>query len=119
MSKIPQAIGPYSTYRETTDLIFVSGQLPINGETGNIESDEFSNQIKQVMENISLILKETNNSFNDIIKTTCFLTDLSNFGIFNEVYGSYFNEEFPARSAFQVSKLPKDALIEIEFIIQK
>ena len=119
MSKIPTAIGPYSTYRETTDLIFVSGQIPINGETGNIESQEFSDQIKQVMENIALILKETHKSFDDIIKTTCFLTDLNDFELFNEVYGSYFKEEFPARSAFQVSKLPKDALVEIEFIIQK
>lgn len=119
MSKIPPAIGPYSTYRETTDLIFVSGQLPINGDTGNIESDDFLDQIKQVMENMALILKETGKSFDHVVKTTCFLTDLSYFGTFNEVYGSYFNTEFPARSAFQVSKLPKDALVEIEFIIQK
>lgn len=119
MSKIPTAIGPYSTYRETKHLIFVSGQLPINGETGNIESEEFSVQTKQVMENIALILKETGKTFDDIIKTTCFLTDLEHFSIFNDVYGSYFNEEFPARSAFEVSKLPKNALVEIEFIIEK
>lgn len=119
MSKIPKAIGPYSTYRETTDLIFVSGQLPINGNTGNIESEDFSDQIKQVMENMSLILKETGKTFDQIVKTTCFLTDLNHFGILNEVYGSYFNDEFPTRSAFEVSKLPKDALVEIEFIIQK
>ncbi|MGX6962680.1 Rid family detoxifying hydrolase [Vagococcus xieshaowenii] len=119
MSKIPAAIGPYSTYREAGDLIFVSGQLPVNGMTGEIEATDIKGQTKQVMENIQLILNEVGANFDQIVKTTCFLTDFSGFVSFNEVYGEYFTGECPARSAFQVSALPKGALVEIEFIIKK
>ncbi|CAM3267833.1 Rid family detoxifying hydrolase [Vagococcus fessus] len=119
MGKIPAAIGPYSVYREVGDLVFVSGQLPVDGMTGEFPSDKFEDQIKQVMENMALILNEVGASFDQVVKTTCFLKDLNDFAVFNEVYGSYFGTEFPARSAFQVAKLPKDALVEIEFIIDK
>lgn len=119
MSKLPAAIGPYATYREAGGLIFVSGQLPVNGETGEIDAVDFKGQITQVMENMALVLEEVGASFDQVVKTTCFLSDLANFGVFNEVYGTYFKTEFPARSAFQVARLPKDALVEIEFIIQK
>lgn len=119
MSKLPAAIGPYATYREAGGLIFVSGQLPVNGETGEIDAVDFKGQITQVMENMALVLEEVGASFKQVVKTTCFLSDLANFGVFNEVYGTYFKTEFPARSAFQVARLPKDALVEIEFIIQK
>ena len=119
MSKIPAAIGPYSTYREAGDLIFVSGQLPVNGMTGNVEATDITGQTKQVMDNIQLVLNEVGASFDQIVKTTCFLDDFSNFAAFNEVYGSYFSEIVPARSAFQVVALPKNALVEIEFIIKK
>lgn len=119
MGKIPAAIGPYSVYREVGDLVFVSGQLPVDGNTGEFPSSEFEGQIKQVMENMKLVLEEMGANFDQVVKTTCFLKDLNDFGVFNEVYGSYFGTEFPARSAFQVAKLPKDALVEIEFIVNK
>ena len=119
MSKIPAAIGPYATYREAGDLVFVSGQLPVNGMTGEIEATEIKGQTKQVMENIQLILNELGANFDQIVKTTCFLTDLGGFVSFNEVYGEYFKGDYPARSAFQVCALPKGALVEIEFVVKK
>lgn len=119
MSKLPKPIGPYSVFREAGDLVFVSGQIPIDIETGDIVSDTIEGQAKQVMENIKLILDEVGVDFNAIVKTTCFLQDLEHFNTFNEIYGSYFTDKTPARSAFQVAKLPKGALLEVEFIIHK
>lgn len=119
MSKLPKPIGPYSVFREAGDLVFVSGQIPIDVETGDIVSDTIEGQAKQVMENIKLILDEVGVDFNAIVKTTCFLQDLEHFNTFNDIYGSYFTDKTPARSAFQVAKLPKGALLEVEFIIHK
>ncbi|MGX6969412.1 Rid family detoxifying hydrolase [Vagococcus bubulae] len=119
MSKLPKPIGPYSVYREAGNLVFVSGQIPIDVETGEIVSDTIEGQATQVMENIQLILEEIGVDFNAIVKTTCFLQDLEHFNTFNKIYGSYFKEKTPARSAFQVAKLPKGALLEVEFIVSK
>ena len=119
MSKLPKPIGPYSVYREAGEFVFVSGQIPIDVETGEIVSDTIEGQAKQVMNNIKLILDELGVDFNAIVKTTCFLQDLTHFNAFNEIYGSYFTDKTPARSAFQVAKLPKGALLEVEFIVHK
>ena len=119
MAKLPAAIGPYATYRHAGDLIFVSGQLPVDGETGNFPSERIEDQAKQVMENMKLVLAECEANFDQVVKTTCFLSDIQNFVAFNEIYGSYFGTEFPARSAFEVGSLPKGALIEVEFVIYK
>lgn len=119
MAKLPTAVGPYATYRHAGDFIFVSGQLPVDGETGNFPSDQMTDQAKQVMENIQLVLTECEANFDQIVKTTCFLSDIQNFATFNEIYGRYFGTTFPARSAFEVSNLPKGALVEVEFVIYK
>lgn len=118
MSKLPAAIGPYSVYRKAGDFVFVSGQLPINGDTNEMPKT-FDAQCTQVMENIKLVLAELDASIDNIVKTTIFMQDLGDFQKLNEIYGSYFGKEFPARSAFQVCKLPKEALVEIEFIVHK
>lgn len=114
--KAPTAIGPYVQGKVVNDLFFASGVLPINPSTNLIESTTVKEQTMQVMENVAALLAETGSSFNNIIKTTCFVTDLDQFTAFNDVYASYFDGEFPARSCVQVSALPKGALVEVEFI---
>ena len=114
--KAPKAIGPYSQAVVVNDLVFVSGQIPIDPKTGNLSNDSFKNQVKLVLDNISEILKASNTSLNNVVKTTVFIKDINNFGEFNEVYGTYFNENKPARSLVEVNNLPKGALVEIEVI---
>lgn len=114
----PAAIGPYSQAIVSASRLYASGQLGINPQTGEM-SDDFAIQAKQVMENISAILNEAGYDFDDIVKTTIFVTDLANFTCLNEIYGSYFKASKPARSCFQVAGLPKDAKVEIEFIAEK
>lgn len=111
----PAAIGPYSQGISLENLIFVSGQIPVNPETGEIAKD-IREQTKQSMKNIESILKQSGASLNDVVKITIFVTDLSNFTDVNEVYGSFFTENYPARSCVEVSKLPKGVGIEIEAI---
>lgn len=110
---------PYEKYRVAGDLIFVSGQLPIDPTTGEIVSEEIKAQTNQIMINISQVLEELDLTMNQVVKTTCFLTDMNHFEAFNQVYTEHFGERFPARSAFQVVALPKDALIEIEWVLSK
>lgn len=117
--KAPAAIGPYSQAIEANGMIFVSGQLPINPETGAFASDEVKGQTKQSLENIKSILEAAGSSMDNIVKTTVFLADMSLFGSMNEVYAQYFQGDFPARCAFAVKQLPKDALVEIECIAIK
>ncbi len=119
MSNYPKAIGPYSVYREINGLLFISGQLPINPDSGEIESTNIKEQTQQALKNIGAILKENKISYDKIIKTTCFLSDISEFIAFNEVYAEFFKAPYPARSAFAVKDLPKGAKIEIEAIAQK
>lgn len=114
-SKAPAAIGPYSQATTVGNLIFTSGQLPINPETGEMPAT-IEEQAKQSLENVKAILEEGGADMSKVLKTTVYLSDIANFGAMNEVYASYFGSPFPARSCFEVAKLPKDALVEIEVI---
>lgn len=114
-SKAPRAIGPYSQAVEANGIVFVSGQLPINAETG-IMAEGAEAQARQSLENIKAILEEAGLSMAHIVKTTVFLADMSLFADMNKVYATYFDGAFPARSAVAVKALPKDALVEIECI---
>ncbi|NHA80271.1 RidA family protein [Helicobacter pylori] len=115
----PKAIGPYSQAIATNDLVFVSGQLGINATTGEFKGADIHSQTMQSMENIKAILKEANLGMDSVVKTTILLKSLDDFAVVNEIYGSYFTEPYPARATFQVAKLPKDALVEIEAIAIK
>ncbi|HDM24255.1 deaminase [archaeon] len=114
--KAPKPIGPYSQAVKVGNFIFGSGQIPIDPETGKIIGEDVKEQTRRVMENIKAILESNGCTMDSIVSVTVFLKDLSLFEEFNEVYGKYFKEPFPARSTVEVSKLPKDALIEINFI---
>lgn len=111
----PGAIGPYSQAVQVGNLIFVSGQLPINAETGAMPA-EIKAQTAQSIENIKAILAEAGASLDNVVKTTVLLADMSLFGPMNEVYAEYFKAVYPARAAFAVKELPKQALVEIEAV---
>ena len=115
MSKAPGAIGPYSQAIETMGMVFVSGQLPIDAETG-VMPQGAKEQTRQSLENVKHILEEVGLTMNDVVKTTVFLADMSLFAEMNEIYSVYFKAPFPARSAVAVKALPKGALVEIECI---
>jgi 2-iminobutanoate/2-iminopropanoate deaminase len=115
-SDAPAAIGPYSQAIRSGNFIFCSGQIPLDPKSGELVADDIGAQTRRVLDNISGILKSEGLSLGDVLKTTIFLTDLSNFQIVNKIYGSYFNNQPPARSTVQVSALPKGAKIEIEVI---
>ncbi|GAA8584369.1 RidA family protein [Helicobacter pylori] len=115
----PKAIGPYSQAVATSDLVFVSGQLGIDASTGAFKGTDIHSQTTQSMENIKAILKEVGLGMDSVVKTTILLKSLDDFSVVNEIYGSYFKEPYPARATFQVAKLPKDALVEIEAIAIK
>ncbi len=112
----PKAIGPYSQAIATNDLVFVSGQLGIDISTGEFKGADIHSQTTQSMENIKAILKEAGLGMDSVVKTTILLKSLDDFSVVNGIYGSYFKEPYPARATFQVAKLPKDALVEIEAI---
>ena len=118
-SNAPEAIGAYSQAIEKKETLFVSAQIPINPKTNQLVVDDFSKQVKMILQNIKSIIEEAGFVVKDIVKTTVFLKDLSNFKIVNEVYKDFFEAEFPARSAVQVSKLPLNAEVEIEAICIK
>ncbi len=115
----PKAIGPYSQAIATNDLVFVSGQLGIDASTGEFKGTDIHAQTTQSMENIKAILKEVGLGMDSVVKTTILLKSLDDFSVVNGIYGSYFKEPYPARATFQVAKLPKDALVEIEAIAIK
>jgi len=115
----PKAIGPYSQGIMVGDLLFASGQIPINPQTGELVESKIETQTTQVMENIKNILKAADMDYTNVVKTTIFLTDLKNFTTVNDIYGEYFTQEPPARSCVEVSRLPKDVLIEVEIIAHK
>lgn len=117
-SYAPEPIGPYSQGILTESTIYLSGQLPIDALTGNIGTT-IEEQTKLCLENLNHILNTNNMDMSNIVKTTIFLDDISDFVVVNDIYGSYFTAPFPARSTIQVEKLPKDALIEIEAIAVK
>jgi 2-iminobutanoate/2-iminopropanoate deaminase len=111
----PGAIGPYSQAIVSGNLLFCSGQLPINAATGEMP-DDIKAQTRQSLENVKAILEEAGTSMANVLKTTVFLADMSLFSPMNEVYAEFFNEPYPARCAFAVKELPKQALVEIEVI---
>jgi 2-iminobutanoate/2-iminopropanoate deaminase len=115
-SDAPAAIGPYSQAIRSGNFQFCSGQIPLDPKSGQIVSDDTGAQTRRVLDNVSGVLKSEGLSLGDVLKTTVFLTDLGNFQIVNEIYGSYFNNQPPARSTVQVSALPKGAKVEIEVI---
>lgn len=113
----PAAIGPYSQGIIAGNLLFASGQIPIDPATGQIVQGDITAQANRVFENIKAILQEAGLTLQDVVKTTCFITDMNNFAAVNQVYANYFGEATPpARSAVEVSRLPKDVLVEIEVI---
>lgn len=112
----PAPIGPYSQAVAAGGFLFVSGQIPSNPATGEIVSGDIKAEAKQVMENIKAILTEAGLSFSNIVKTSIFLTDMGNFAQVNEVYGTYFSDQFPARETVQVASLPKNVNVEISVI---
>ena len=115
-AKAPQAIGPYSQAIKVENLIFTSGQIPLDPSSGKIISDNFEEQVLQSLNNIRGILLEESLSINHIIKLTVYLVDLSNFDKLNNVFEKYFLNIYPARSVIEVSKLPKNSQIEIEAV---
>lgn len=117
-NKAPQAIGPYSQAIATEGFLFLSGQIPINPETNLIEGSTIDIQARQVMKNIEAVLNEAGMTFDDAVKTTCFLSDMEYFGVFNQIYSEYFTGH-PARSCVAVKELPKNALCEVEVIAHK
>ena len=111
----PAAIGPYSQAIHADKFVFVSGQLPIDPATGEFAGADIAAQTKQSLTNVKAILAEAGTGMDQVIKTTVFLSDMNNFGAMNEVYATFFGEgSYPARSAVEVARLPKDALVEIE-----
>ena len=112
----PAAIGPYSQAVQAGGSIYVSGQLPINPATGEFAGADIRAQARQSLENIEAILAAAGTDMAHVVKTTVLLQDMADFAAMNEVYAEYFSEPYPARAAFQVAKLPKDALVEIEAV---
>lgn len=117
--KAPKAIGPYSQAIEQNGFLFISGQVPIDPSNGMVVEGGIKEQTERVMQNIGAILEEAGYDYSNVVKCTCLLSDMTNFGAMNEVYGKYFTEKHPARAAYGVVKLPLGALIEIEVIAAK
>ena len=111
----PAAIGPYSQGMKANGFLFLSGQTPVNPSTGVLEGDSIESQARQIMENLKVILNNQGLGFEDVIKTTCFLTDMAHFSAFNQIYAEYFAGK-PARSCFAVKELPRESLCEVELI---
>lgn len=116
-SNAPEAIGPYSQAIICGNMLFTSGQIPINPATGNVEAEGITAQATQVMKNLSAVLAEAGTSFDKVVKTTCFLSDMADFAAFNAVYAEYFTSK-PARSCVAVKTLPKNVLVEVEVIAE-
>jgi len=114
--KAPAAIGPYSQAVKAGNLLFTSGQLPIEPETGEIINNDVRKATERSIENLKAILEESGSSLDKVIKTVIFLRDMNDFAIVNEVYEKYFTSKQPARSCVQVAKLPKDGILEIEAV---
>lgn len=114
-AKAPEAIGPYSQAIVNGGLLFTSGQIAINPASGQVEADTIEGQTEQVMQNLAALLEEAGASFDSVIKTTCFLSDMADFAAFNAIYGAYFVSK-PARSCVAAKQLPKNVLVEVELI---
>ncbi len=114
----PKAIGPYSQAVVLNNLVFTSGQIALNPETGALEGESIKEQTHRVCRNLKAVLEASGSGFKYVVKTTCFLKDMNDFADFNNVYGEYFTEK-PARSCVAVKELPKGALVEVEVIAEK
>jgi 2-iminobutanoate/2-iminopropanoate deaminase len=112
----PKAIGPYSQAVRAGQLLFVSGQVPLDPATGQLVEGDIAAQTRRVFANLAAVLKAGGRTFADVVRTTVFLADMNDFAAVNEVYGSYFSEPYPARATVQVARLPKDARVEIDVI---
>lgn len=112
----PAAIGPYSPAIRAGQLLFVSGQIPIDPATGTMVDGDVAAQTRRVMENLRALLEAAGLSFASVVRTTIYLADMNDFGKVNEVYGGCFSEPYPARATVQVARLPKDARVEIDLI---
>ena len=117
-SKAPAAIGPYSQAVVAGNLIFTSGQIPLDPETGAVEGDNITEQTHRVCKNLDAVLAAAGSSLQSAVKTICFLKDMSDFAAFNEVYTQYFTEK-PARSCVAVKELPRGVLVEVEVVAEK
>ena len=113
----PQAIGPYSQAVKAGNLMFISGQIPLDPKTGDLVSESIEDQAKQVLDNVKSICEASGNSLDDIVKISIFLTDLNNFSVVNDVMKEYFSEPYPARATVEVSGLPLGVNVEIEAIV--
>jgi len=114
--RAPAAIGPYSQAIKTNGLIFASGQIPIDPQSGQFVEGGIREQTKQVLKNLAAVLEAAGSSLSRVVKTTVFLADMQEFGVMNEVYGEFFKEEPPARATVEAARLPRDARVEIEAI---
>lgn len=112
----PAAIGPYSQAIQAGDFLYVSGQIGINPETGDV-AEGIEAQTKQVMENLKAILAEADTSFADVIKFTIYIQSMDNFATVNDIYGGYLQKPYPARATVEVSRLPKDMLVEMDAVV--
>ena len=115
--KAPAAIGPYSQAMKVGNLVYTSGQIPIDPKTGNVEATDIAGQTRQVMENLKAVLEAAGSSMDKAVKTMCFLSDMGNFAPFNEIYAEYFTGK-PARSCIAAAALPKAVLVEVEVIAE-
>ena len=116
-SKAPAAIGPYSQAVQWGDVVFISGQIPLNPENGQLNNATFEDETNQVLDNLEAICQEAGGTLDHILKLTIYLTDLSKFDVVNSIMASRFSEPFPARATLEISKLPKEVSIEIEAIL--
>ncbi|MGT2757692.1 RidA family protein [Streptococcus ovuberis] len=116
--KAPAAIGPYVQGKVVGNILFASGQVPLSPETGEVVGDTIEAQTEQVLKNIAAILDAAGTDFSRVVKTTCFLKDMNDFAAFNAVYAKAFKGSFPARSAVEVARLPRDVKVEIEVIAE-
>lgn len=117
-NEAPQAIGPYSQAVQTGDVIYTSGQIGLDPETGEMV-DGLENQAHRVMKNVQAVLAASGCGMNDVIKTLIFMQNMADFATVNDIYASYFEEPYPARSAVEVARMPKGALVEVEVIAKK
>ena len=112
----PGAIGPYSQAIKTGNMVFCSGQIPLDTKTGEFVSDKIAEQTEQVLKNLSAVLEAAGSNLNNVVKTTVFLSDMNDFAAMNEVYAKFFSENKPARATVQAARLPRDARVEIDCI---
>ncbi len=115
-NQAPKAIGPYSQAIVLKEVIFVSGQIPINPDTGEVVASPIERQTEQVLKNLKAVLEAAGSDLSRVVKTTVYLSSMDDFEVFNKTYASFFQEPYPARSTVAVAALPKDVLLEIEAI---